>query len=373
MPSCGSRARTREERSRWWLAIGALLGVAAMSKHTSAVYGVALLLGVLMTPQRRWLATRWPWLGALLALTLVAPNLAWQVREGWPSLEFYSNAQSGKNLVRAPIEMLAQQILTQGPGALPIWIAGLWFLLLRPEGRPWRALGWAWVLVLALLVLSASSRPDRVAGAFPVLMAAGATHLERASQRPRRGWLRPALAGLVLASGLALAPISLCAVPPAISARYMGALGGLLQIEHGATASLPQWLADRRGWEELAREVERALDTLPEEDRSQVVILTTNYGRAGALEYYADEHRLPPVISGHNSYYLWSRGRTDAPVYLVLGFRRETLEGVFGLVERVGTKTCTLCMDYENEVPLWLAKDPRVPLSTLWEQLRSYG
>jgi hypothetical protein len=153
----------------------------------------------------------------------------------------------------------------------------------------------------------------------------------------------------------------------------MGVLGGLLQIEQGATASLPQWLADRRGWEELAVEVERILDTLSDEDRDQVLLLTTNYGRAGALEYYADEHRLAPVVCGHNTYFWWSRGRTDAPLYLSIGFRQETLESVFGLVERVGTKTCTLCMDYENEVPIWLVADPRVPLSTLWEQLRSYG
>jgi 4-amino-4-deoxy-L-arabinose transferase-like glycosyltransferase len=362
-----------EEEPRWWLAIGALLGLAALNKHTAAVYGLALGVGVLLTRQRRWLATRWPWLGAAIALVLVAPNLLWQVQQGWPSLEFYRNAQAGKNLARAPFEMLAQQVLTQGPGALPIWIAGLWFLLRKPDGRPWRALGWAWVVVLALLVLSASSRPDRVAGAFPVLMAAGATQLERVALRPRRGWLRPVLVAAVLVSGLALAPISLAAVPPAITARYMGTLGGLLQIEEGATASLPQWLADRRGWEELAVEVERVLDALSEEDRAQVVILTTNYGRAGALEYYADQHRLAPVICGHNSYFLWSQGRTDAPLYLAFGFRQETLEGIFEVVERVGTKSCTLCMDYENDVPIWFCAEPRVPLSTLWNQLKGFG
>jgi hypothetical protein len=184
--------------------------------------------------------------------------------------------------------------------------------------------------------------------------------------------VRPAIVASVLLGGLALVPISLCAVPPAITARYMGALGGLLQVERGATASLPQWLADRRGWEELAVEVERALETLSGEDRARVVLLTTNYGRAGALERYAGEHRLPPVVCGHNTYHLWSRGRTDAPVYLALGYRRETLERLFGRVERVGTKRCTLCMDYENDVPIWLVAEPRVPLSTVWDQLKIY-
>jgi hypothetical protein len=156
-----------------------------LNKHTAAVWGAALFLGVLATPQRRWLATRWPWLGAALALALVAPNLVWQAREGWPSLEFYRNAQTGKNIARAPLEMLAQQVLTQGPGALPIWLAGLWMLLRRPEGRPWRALAWAWIVVALALGLAASSRPVRIAGAVPVLMAAGATHLERIATRAR--------------------------------------------------------------------------------------------------------------------------------------------------------------------------------------------
>lgn len=363
----------REQEPRWWLVIGALFGLAFLNKHTAGVYGVAVFLGILVTPERRWLTTRWPWLGALIALAMVAPNVWWQIREGWPSLEFYANAQSGKNLARAPLEMLAQQLLTQGPGALPIWIAGLWFLLRRPEGRPWRALGWAWIVVLALLVVSASSRPDRVAGAFPVLMAAGATQLERVARQPRRGWLRSVLLALVLLSGITLAPISLSAVPPAISARYMGTLGGLLQIEQGATASLPQWLADRRGWEDLAVEVRRVLDTFSDEDRAQIVLLTTNYGRAGALEYYADEYGLPRVLCGHNTYHSWGQGRTDAPLYLVIGFGRETLEGVFGLVERVGTKRCTLCMDYEDDVPIWFVAEPRVPLRAVWDQLRGFS
>ena len=162
-------------------------------------------------------------------------------------------------------------------------------------------------------------------------------------------------------------------MPPSITARYMGALGGLLQIEQGASASLPQWLADRRGWEELAVEVERVLDTLSDADRDEILILTTNYGRAGALEYYVDEHRLAPVICSHNTYSLWSEGRTDAPLYLVLGYRRETLEKLFGSVEQVGTKSCTLCMDYEDDVPIWLVAEPIVPLSSVWDQLRGYG
>jgi 4-amino-4-deoxy-L-arabinose transferase-like glycosyltransferase len=75
-----------------WVAFGAVAGVAGLTKHTVATFLVTLGVAVLVTPARRHLATRWPWIGAAVAAVIVAPNIAWQVAQGWPSLEFYRNA-----------------------------------------------------------------------------------------------------------------------------------------------------------------------------------------------------------------------------------------------------------------------------------------
>ena len=103
------------------------------------------------------------------------------------------------------------------------------------------------------------------------------------------------------------------------------------------------------------------------------LLLARNYGEAGALEYYAQAYGLPPVLSSHNSYHSWSRGRTDAELYLAVGFGADELGRLFGQVEQVGATRCEFCMEYENGLPIWLVSEPRVPLSSVWEQLKAYG
>src|SRR6266849_4178224 len=61
-------------RGAWWLAVGAAVGAALMSKYTSLFFGPAILIWLVVVPKlRRWLISPWPYLGGLVAVLILAP------------------------------------------------------------------------------------------------------------------------------------------------------------------------------------------------------------------------------------------------------------------------------------------------------------
>jgi 4-amino-4-deoxy-L-arabinose transferase-like glycosyltransferase len=78
---CVIRAE-KDQEPRWWLAAGAIGGIAFLAKYTVALYPVSIALGLLATPQRRVLAQWRPWAGVLVAVAIAAPNLLWQAANG---------------------------------------------------------------------------------------------------------------------------------------------------------------------------------------------------------------------------------------------------------------------------------------------------
>ena len=212
----------RRNEPKLWLAFGVVAGLGLLNKHTMLLIGFALVAGLLLSPARRLLLNRWLVLGGVVAFVLFLPNILWQVENGWPSLEFYRNATLLKNLPSPPIRTLANQILFMNPVMFPVWAAGLAFVFTRDERN--RVAGFTYLILLGILVVSQSSRPDRIAGVYPILLAAGAVWWESFFSR-RAAPLRWAFVGVVIAGGLALAPLFQPWLPPASVARFAAFVG----------------------------------------------------------------------------------------------------------------------------------------------------
>ncbi|HXO19928.1 MAG TPA: glycosyltransferase family 39 protein, partial [Thermoanaerobaculia bacterium] len=167
---------------RLWLLFGALCGVGLENKHSMAFFGIGVFVGLLLG--RRWEALRnpWLWLGGLLAGLLFLPNLLWEVRHGWPTLEFARNAQAVKIVALTPLQFLGQQVMLLHPFTAPVWIAGLGFLLLAPAGRRWRPLGWAYLVVLGIF-LAQTAKAYYLTPYATILFAAGAVAAGRLAER----------------------------------------------------------------------------------------------------------------------------------------------------------------------------------------------
>jgi hypothetical protein len=364
----------RDHESTGWLAVGVLAGIGLEFKHTMILYVIAFLVGLAISPSRGILRTRHALLGGVIALAILLPNLIWQAAHGFPSLEFYRNAMIFKNAPKPPLEVVLDQIIVMNPLALPLWLAGLWFCLVRPEGRSYRAFGWSYLLLIVIMVASRSSRPDRIVAAYPVLFAAGARLSERFATGGRRSLLVKAAVPAIAAGGIVLAPIAAPVLPPAALVKYMHVLGISFQIERGKTAKLPQWLADRFGWEERVAEVGRVWRTLSPGEREHAVILAGGYGTAGSIEFYGARYGLGGVrvISTHNNYFLWGPGKDPIEVVVALLVPPERLQQGFEDVRQAGLAECEYCMGYESRVPIYVARGPRVDLREVWPQLKNY-
>jgi 4-amino-4-deoxy-L-arabinose transferase-like glycosyltransferase len=364
--------------ARLWLLVGLLVGLAFENKHTVVMYVAALGAGVLLTPARRMLADRWLWMGAAVAMLVAAPNIAWQMVNGWPSLEFYNNAQVLKNVPSPPLQSLVMQVIVMNPLALPVWLTGLGYLLVARDARPLRFLGVMFVALLVMHVLSQTSRPDRTASAYPMLLAAGAVVIERwLSGLERRARVltrtaRIAIPGLILMTSLALAPVGLPLLAPPALARFVAALGFDVAAERGKTSSIPQLLADRTGWESFVDEVDRVYQSLPAEDRANALVYGPSYGHAGSLELFGPSRGLPAVISAHNTYWHWSVGRTDSDVLIAVDVDPDTLRTLFVDVWEAGRVRCDYCMSWRSNMTIFVARGQKVPLSAVWDRYRHY-
>lgn len=358
---------------RLWVVFGLIAGLGLQNKYSVAFLVFGLAIGLVLTPLRRHLASPWLWLGGALAALIFLPHLWWQVQTGWPSLEFMSRATAEKNLPISPLAFAAQQLLLLNPLLFPLWLTGLAALLLAPSLARVRALGWAYVAVFVLFVTQ-RAKVYYLAPIYPVLFAAGAVTVERFCARRAWGWAMPAAAVLTVVGGLVTLPMAVPVLPVQTFLVYQQALGlSPPQMERNPRGALPQVFADMHGWAELVDTVARVYQRLPAEARPRAVVLVSNYGEAGAVDFLGRPRGLPRAISGHNNYWLWGPGdlRADDTV-IAVGLSREQLLQAFAEVERVDTVRCEYCMPFENDLPVHVARGLKGPVGALWQRLRRF-
>src|SRR5262245_15106278 len=163
----------RTGNARLWLCFGLLAGLGLENKHSMLIFGFGIVAGLALTRERKWLRSPWFGAGGAMALLIFLPNLLWNIQNHFPVWELQANIRrSGRDVVLSPIAFLGQETLAMLPLSLPIWLAGLWYLFFDQEGKRFRVLGWAW-LVIAGIIMAFSPRIYYLFPAYPILFAAG--------------------------------------------------------------------------------------------------------------------------------------------------------------------------------------------------------
>ena len=348
-----------------WIWFGILAGVGLENKHSMLIFGGGIVLGLLLTPQRKVFASPWIWIAGAIAFLIFLPNLVWNIEHHFPFIELQKNIRSnGRDVPLSPLAFFGQEILTMHPLTLPIWLAGLWFLF---SEKRFRALGWAWIFTAAVIV-TVSPRVYYLYPAFPLLFAAGGVFWEAQTH-----WRRFVWPIAIAASAIFIAPFAIPLLPPETYIRYSQALHfSQPAIETHRLGPLPQFFADRFGWEEMTATVAGVYNNLPAEVRPKTAIFGQNYGEASAIDMFGPRYGLPPAISGHQSYFLWGpRGYTGESVIVMHG-EREDLESKFAEVQKVASVYHPYSMPFEH-FDVFYCRGLKRPLGEVWPSVKQWN
>ena len=358
----------RTDDPRWWIGYGVACGLGLLSKFSILIFGVATLLALLVTPARRWLKTPWPWLAAGIAFAIGSPSVVGQIRLGFPVLDQMS-ALRGAQLSRvSPIAFLADQPM-MGLGFF-LAVVGMAALGVGRAWKRFRVVGWTAIMAIAVLLL-ARGKAYYAGPIYPVLYGAGAVVLERIRARPWGAVARWGLLGIIVAYALVTLPLGLPILAPPTMERYLVALGmqSATETNVGRQERLPQDYADMLNWQAQVREIARVYETLPAAEREQAVILASNYGEAGAVDFYGPRYGLPGAVAYVGTYWFFGPGDRPGNIVIAHGFERDDLTDHFASVVAVGHVTHPYAVSEERDLTVYLCRDPATTLQAVWPSL----
>jgi len=374
-----------EEAPRYWLWFGIVAGIGLQEKYSIALFGFGIVVGLLLTAQRRVFLNRWIWLGGIAAFLIFLPNLLWNMHYHWPFIELMHNIRAeGRDVILPLPQYFLQQTLLLDPITAPIWLTGLFALLFSARLKPYRVLGWCYLVCFTVFFVL-HGKNYYLAPVYPMLLAAGAVVIESAIEgvkdgpenaRSRRTWLKTVIVIVLLASGAHLVPITVPVLSPDSFLSYTKTLPFKLPVmEHShARAALPQWYADQFGWQEIVDETALAWNRLSADERKDedCGIFAQDYGQAGAIDFLGRRYGLPRSLSGHQTWFLWGPRGYSGNCMIVLGDHRERLEQLWDHVEYVG-ESADNPYALEKQIDVYICRGAKFgTLAQLWPELKRW-
>lgn len=355
----------KSEDPRWWLAIGAVIGLGMMTKYTMAFFAAGLVGGVLLTGARRHLQSPWLWGGVALSILIFLPNLIWQIQHNFVSLEFLSSIHARDVAIgRADDYLLEQFVLCANPFVLPLWIMGLIYYFRGEAGRRYRVIGWMYAIPF-LIYLFTQGRSYYQAPAYPMLIAAGVVVWQ--------GWLAKLSmqkARLMLGTTWSLLLIGTL-VGGALSLPIAPINSSLWDV----TSEVHDIFTEQIGWHEMIETVTGIYESLPEADKASAGILAGENDEAAALNLFGGDYGLPKAISGSNTFFLRGYGSPPPQILIVVGFTQDAVNSLFAQCEIAGEITNPYGVENDLRDPpnIFLCRNPRLPWDELWNRLKRFS
>jgi Dolichyl-phosphate-mannose-protein mannosyltransferase len=294
------------EKNKYLYILGISVGLGMLSKYSVAIFLVSILVGLLLTRQRKIFTNKHLYYAGIIALLLFLPTILWEYTHHFPIVVHMKELTRTQLQYVSPKSFLIDQLLMNLPCVF-IWLAGLYFTGFSFKGRKYRAFAWTYIFVIILLLVLHGKNYYSL-GVYPVLLAFGAYHLEMFSARRSKAWrfvfiITPVLLGLIFI------PIALPLAKPGPLAHYYErmhtAKTGALKWEDLQNHPLPQDFADMLGWEEMTQKTAKAYNSLDSNEKAHTILFCDNYGEAGAVNYYRYKYNLPEAYSDNGSFLYW--------------------------------------------------------------------
>jgi hypothetical protein len=358
----------------WWVVLGVSAGLGLENKWNEAFFLIAVLIALLVTPQRRILANRWFAVAVALMVALALPNLLWEAHYHWPTLEWLVDvSKSNKDVKLPPLPFIGGQIMMLNPFTFPLWISGVLWLLIARAARPFRFLGILYPVFL-LMMMALHAKDYYLAPIYVIYYAAGGICLLQGVQVPMwRQVLRGAYALLLCFAFVRSVPFSIPVLPPQKFVAYEKKIGFAPKDSenHDATI-LPQFYADRFGWHEMVEKVARIYNSLPPQERAVTGIYTGNYGEASAINLLGPKYGLPVAVSGHQSYWLWGpHGYTGQEMIIINGAKLGDMQPYYESCVIADRMDNPLSMPWEIK-PIYLCRGRKSTYAADWKDFKFY-
>jgi hypothetical protein len=377
----------REYSARlWWTIFGISAGLGLLNKPSMTFFLIAVGVGLLCTSARRILFTRWAALGVALLVLVALPNVLWQIHNHWPTLEFLQNGRNqGKNVILDPLHFFLAQLLMLHPLNALVWITGVIALLRAKSIRLSKDQDARWFgityLVFYIFMNAIHAKDYYLEGIYPALFAAGCVAWEhrfaqsRAVQQDRL-FAFPVLETVLTVTGALILPMASPVLRPADWVRYTSAMHlKSPPSETSSTGPLPQFFADRFGWNEQVDLVLQAYRSLTPAEQQRVCIFGEDYGEAGAIDFLGPRRQpgLHPAMSGQNSYWTWGTHGCDPNIAIaVIPDTPEELATKYADIRIIGKGTNPYAMPFENRRTVYLMRGRRASAPFHWEDERFY-
>ena len=354
-----------------WLLFGAAAGLGLLNKHSMLFWGLGLTVGLALTA-RRVFASRWIWLGGAVAVLIFLPNLIWEQQHHWVTLTALSQS---REFNRAPFSVATfwlSQVVLNHLLTVPIWLAGIWYFLISPRGRAYRAIGIAFAVLVALLAVL-NGKAYYLTAAFPVILAGGAVLAGGLVERWHWTWQKPALASVLAAGGIVWLPLAIPVLPLPEYVRYHKLLEfyDTKYEKSDSGVEIPTIFGNMLGWEEVARATARAYYSIPEPERAGTAILADTYAQAGAIDLYGPKLGLPKAISGHENYSLWGWRSYTGETVVAIGFDEEGMKQGFASVQ-VGAEVKVPYAPPWVNGPILICRHPVMSFREAWPRLTRF-
>lgn len=362
-----------KDNPKEWIPAGVVIGLGLLNKHTFGIIALFMTISLLVGGYKKYIFSKWFLYAVLIAFIMFLPNILWQIAYNFPTLEFYRNITSDKNVYTPPLEFIKNQLISMSPATFFIWITGFIYFMFSKKHKACRFIAVFFLISFLFFLLTGSSRSDRLSFVYPIIFTGGAIFWENIILKRNAKWIMPLLI-LLLLTGLAISiPVILPYFNYEMVRRHTEMIGMNTEIERGNKPPLPQLLADRIGWKEKVELMGEAFNTLTSEEKSRAIVAGDNYGQAGALELFGAEYGFPIVASGHNNYYLWSKEKLKGNILLQFDDNAEGLKKAFdSVIEYPGMFYSPFVTSHENNLKVFICKGPKYSPEEMLEAGRFY-